>query len=368
MNSLSGKGGALAMRRALLKWYGSNARALPWRATNDPYAIWISEIMLQQTQVATVIPYYERFLRAFPTAGHLARASFESVAALWSGLGYYRRARHLHLAAKRISSVFGGHFPVNYDEARTLPGVGHYTASAVLSIAYGKPFAVLDGNVARVVARLYALKGNLQQPDFRSQVEQRLTGLLSRRKPGAFNQAMMELGQTVCLPRSPHCSKCPLRRTCDAFAIGKPESFPIPRPRRASELRYLAAAVIQNNGKVALTRGLEEGLLEDVWNFPSAFGGSSQEALDRLAKKLAARAVLPLCLGRKLGTTRHTITYRAIRVECFGFQGKPSGAGFRWFPMAKLNQAAVSQLARKIMRSVEFSETRLTCAARASCE
>ncbi|MGH9352593.1 MAG: A/G-specific adenine glycosylase [Terriglobia bacterium] len=348
MNSLSGKSRALAARRALLKWYGANARTLPWRATNDPYAIWVSEIMLQQTQVATVIPYYERFLRAFPTAAHLARASFESVAALWSGLGYYRRARHLHLAAQKIGNDFGGRFPARYDEARTLPGVGHYTACAVLSIAYGKPFAVLDGNVARVVARLYALRGNAQQLDFRTQVERRLAELLSRRKPGTFNQAMMELGQTVCLPRAPRCSECPLRRVCDAFSMGKPESFPAPRPRRASELRYLAAAVIHKDGKVTLARGLEEGLLEDLWNFPSAFGETSQEALDRLTEKLAPRGALPLSLGRKLGATRHTITYRSIRVECFEFQGKPSGAGFRWFSVAKLDQAAVSQLARKI--------------------
>lgn len=309
--------------------------------------------MLQQTQVATVIPYYERFLRAFPTVELLARAPFERVAALWSGLGYYRRARHLHLAAQKISTDFGGRFPTTYSEARTLPGVGHYTASAVLSIAYGKPLAVLDGNVARVVSRLYALSGNIQQPAFRAQVEHRLAELLSRRMPGSFNQAMMELGQIVCLPRAPRCSKCPIHRMCEACAMDKAELFPAPRPRRAAELHYLAAAVIRKDGRVALTRGLEEGLLEDVWNFPSAFGRTSEEALDRLTEKLAARSALRPCLGRKLGATRHNITYRAIHVECFEFQGKTTGAGFRWFPLAKLDQAAVSQLARKIMRLVE---------------
>ncbi|HEV2417214.1 MAG TPA: NUDIX domain-containing protein, partial [Terriglobia bacterium] len=232
-------------------------------------------------------------------------------------------------------------------------GVGHYTASAVLSIAYGKPFAVLDGNVARVVSRLYALNGNLQQPDFRAQIERRLAELLSRRMPGSFNQAMMELGQIVCLPRAPRCSKCPIRKTCEACAMDKAELFPAPRPRRAVELRYLAAAVIRKDGKVALTRGLEEGLLEDVWNFPSAFGRTSQEALDRLTEKLAARPALRFCLARRLGATRHNITYRAIHVDCFEFQGSTTGVGFRWFPLAKLDQAAVSQLARKIMRLAE---------------
>jgi A/G-specific adenine glycosylase len=343
MISLEGSRRARTARRALLKWYGVKARSLPWRGTQDSYAIWVSEVMLQQTQIATVIPYYARFLRAFPTVDRLARASFERVAQLWSGLGYYRRAQRLHLAARKIVEDFGGTFPASYDQARTLPGVGHYTACAVLSIAYGKPLPVLDGNVARVVARLKALSGNLQQPGFRARAE-----LLSTRNPGDFNQAMMELGQTVCLPRAPRCTACPLKRTCIAFSQRNPESFPTPRPRRAPERRYLAAAVILKDGKVALTRGLDEGLLGEVWNFPSAFGATAREALQRLAAKLAPPRGSSVRLGAKLGVIRHTITYRAIRVELYAFSGKPRGGPFRWVSLPGLERAAVSQLARKI--------------------
>lgn len=344
------------MRRVLLRWFRAYARELPWRGTSDAYAIWVSEIMLQQTQVATVIPYYERFLRAFPTAAHLARARFERVAALWSGLGYYRRARHMHQASRQIVKDFAGQFPNSYPEARKLPGVGHYTASAVLSIAYHKPFAVLDGNVARVVARLDALAGNIQQSVFRAQIEQRLGAMLSRRKPGDFNQAMMELGQTVCLPRAPRCPKCPLRRMCKAYSANRKgpidsmaaaEAFPAPRPRRALERRHLAAAIFRKDGCVALTRGLDEGLLQDVWNFPSAFGETVEDALERLAQKL--NIPFPMPTARKIGTARHSITYRSIQVDCFEFEGNIEGEDFRWFHAKKLDQAAVSQLARKIM-------------------
>lgn len=304
--------------------------------------------MLQQTQIAAVIPYYDRFLRAFPTLECLARAPFEKVAALWSGLGYYRRARHLHLAAAQVMKNFAGRIPAAYEEARTLPGVGHYTACAVLSIAYGKPLAVLDGNVARVVARLKAIRGNLHQKEFRARAERFLKEMLSARKPGDFNQAMMELGQTVCLPRGPHCGECPLRSLCIAFRAGDPESFPDSRPRRASELRHLAVAVIRRNGKIALVRGLDEGLLRDLWNFPAAFGVNAQEAVERLAAKLATQTGLSVRLGRNLGVTRHTITYRSIRVELYASSGKPRGGPFRWFSLAGLQRAAVSQLARKI--------------------
>ena len=190
----------VAVRSALLRWFQRRARELPWRKTHSPYPIWVSEVMLQQTQVATVIPYYLRFLRAFPTVKRLAQARRERVLELWSGLGYYRRARNLHDAARIVSQNFGGRFPRDYFQARALPGIGDYTARAVLSIAFNQPYAVTDGNVARVVARLNAREGNIHQPSFRSAVGRELDQLLSRRQPGNFNQAMMELGQTVCLP------------------------------------------------------------------------------------------------------------------------------------------------------------------------
>jgi A/G-specific adenine glycosylase len=306
--------------------------------------------MLQQTQVATVIPYYQRFIEAFPTCRSLAEAPFGKVAEVWSGLGYYRRARLLHLGAQKVAEEFNGRFPDGYEEARKIPGVGHYTASAALSIAYGQRLPVLDGNVGRVLARLEAFRGNLSQSKFRRVVERRLDGLISARKPGNFNQALMELGQTVCLPRAPRCHACPVRRWCRAHRLGHPEGFPAPRPRRVTEHRHMAAAIVRQNGNVALVRGLDEGLLEDLWNFPSAFGITAEEALEKLGAKLAALLGSPILCQDPVGCVRHRITFRSIQVRVYTAEvRRRSGEkALCWMPLSQIKYAAVSKLARKI--------------------
>lgn len=363
------------IRRALLAWFRAGARVLPWRENRDPYRVWLSEVMLQQTQIAAVVPYYKRFLSAFPTIADLANAPLEQVLELWSGLGYYRRARHLHEAAQAVVREFAGKFPADYTALRSLPGIGDYTAKAVLSIAFNQPYAVLDGNVARVVARLCARRGNLHQREFRSGVEAALAELLSPRAPGTFNQAMMELGQTFCLPRSPCCSACPVVKWCAAYRTGNPEAFPLPRPRRAVERHHLAVALLRRGTTVALLRGLDDGLLSDLWNFPSTFGASAAEALEALRKKLAAYARPPgagnwrrrraassrreldapgLTFGDPLAEFRHTITYRAIRGMVYPVEigHRFSHPALRWFEVANLPQAAISQLARKIVQKI----------------
>lgn len=331
--------------------------------------------MLQQTQVETVIPYYISFLRAFPSVKRLAETPRERVLELWSGLGYYRRARNLHLAAQKVAQDLGGRFPPDYQQARALPGIGDYTARAILSIAYNQPYSVMDGNVARVVARLAGFRGNLGQPGFRRAVRDTAERLLSRPRPGDFNQALMELGQTVCLPHAPRCGACPLRRWCRAYGQGNPESYPSPRPRRPTELRYLATAVIRRSGfngqptGVALIRGLDEGLLPDLWNFPAAFGSSRVEAFARLEEKLAQLAPGELEWKPKHGSSRpapllklrHGITYRSIRVEVYAAEardGDPSHStgGLRWFPETSIGRAAISQLARKIGAAMGLSQ------------
>src|SRR5579884_2226354 len=344
----------IAIRNALLNWYGSHARCLPWRKTRDPYAIWISEVMLQQTQIATVIPYYQRFLQAFPNFERLAAAPFEKIAEQWSGLGYYRRARHLHLAAQRIVGEFGGKFPSDYRKALTLPGVGHYTASAVLSIAYNQPLPVLDGNVARVMARLYAWKGHLQQSSFRRAAERKLQKLIPLGNPGAFNQAMMELGQTICLPRNPGCEACPLRPWCRAYRSKNPERYPMPRPRRPTEPAHLAAAIIQKDRKLAFIRGLDEGLMSDLWNFPAAFGESKRQAVQRLRAKLAHATGKFSCIEEMPGALRHNITFRAIQVTLHRVElGNDSPQKeVRWFSIEDMAHAPVSQLTRKIVKMI----------------
>jgi A/G-specific adenine glycosylase len=310
--------------------------------------------MLQQTQIATVTPYYTRFLTAFPTVSHLAEAPLERVLELWSGLGYYRRARHLHQAAQAVVQLPGAKFPEDYAGLRTLVGVGDYTARAVLSIAFDQPYAVLDGNVARVVARLRSLRGNLHQPQFRRTVEAELTKLLSHREPGNFNQAMMELGQTICLPRGPVCSACPLAKWCSGYRSGTPEEFPLPRPRRATEAHHLAVALIRRGTKVAMVRGLEAGLLDDLWNFPSAFGAAPAEALESLREKLRQFTRAPFTLSEPVAEFRHGITYRSIQGHIYPVEtARPlRHASLQWFELKELPQAAISQLARKIVQKI----------------
>jgi len=395
-----------SLATVLLAWFRSHARRLPWRANKNPYTVWVSEVMLQQTQVGTVIPYYGRFLGAFPTVESLARARSEQVLKLWSGLGYYRRARNLHQAAKAIVARFGGRFPRDYEAARSLPGVGDYTARAVLSIAYDLPYAVLDGNVARVLARLGAIEGHPNQPRFRAAVARELEGLLSRSDPGHFNQALMELGQTICLPRAPLCPHCPLARWCQARHLGRQESYPAPKPRRATEHAHLAVAILRRGTpsaagnspagrttkqiappapraahgrntcqpvilseaknlssgctaehpapRVAMVRGLDDGLLSDLWNFPAAFGSSPKDALHRLQAKLETIARCSVRIGEPLAELRHGITYRSIRVHLYqaDLEGEAARGSLRWFPLGKLDGSAVSQLARKIAERI----------------
>ena len=353
-----------AIRRALLRWFRRHARSLPWRKSRDPYAVWVSEVMLQQTQVATVIPYFTRFLEAFPTLSALARAPLDSVLRVWSGLGYYRRVRHLHRAAKELVSKFGGAFPRDYRRLCSLPGIGDYTGRAILSIAFNQPYAVLDGNVARVLARLGALRGNLHRPSFRRAVESRLELLISRRRPGDFNQSMMELGQTLCLPRAPRCPVCPVRKWCSAYGLGNPGLYPEPRPKRASEFHELAAAIIRRGRRVAMVRGLADGLLDDLWNFPSAFGSSRDAALAGLGDKLASVGISSVADSHAVAELHHRITYRSIHVLVYPAEVSSARRNglLRWLPIASLPQAPISQLARKIAQQVFLNRACPNCA------
>lgn len=241
------------VRRALLAWYDTNRRPLPWRRGRDPYRIWVAEVMLQQTRIAVVVPAYRRFVRAFPTLSRLARADEEQVLSLWSGLGYYSRARALHRAARLLVGRGEASFPDDVERARRLPGVGPYTAAAVLSIAYEQPCAAVDGNVTRVLSRLH----RLPRPDGRGEPYRSLaTRLLDRGRPGDWNQALMELGETVCLPRAPLCDACPLRGLCLAHRHGEESAFPPARLRRARRRLHLELTILRDrSGRILLERG-----------------------------------------------------------------------------------------------------------------
>ncbi len=254
----------------LLAWYKTEKRALPWRETTDPYRIWVSEIMLQQTRVAAVLDYYRRFLERFPTISALADAPEDALLKAWQGLGYYSRARNLQKGARVIVSDYNGAFPDDYAAIRALPGIGDYTAGAISSISFGQPRAAVDGNVLRVVSRLTEDLSNIDLPQTKRAITQELEEIIPTRAPGAFNQGMMELGATVCLPNGPpNCEKCPVNSICLAFSKGKQQEFPVRSPKRGRRVERRRVYLIFRDGKVVLRKRPRKGLLGGLWEFPN---------------------------------------------------------------------------------------------------
>lgn len=299
----------------LLSWFDQHRRDLPWRRTSDPYKIWLSEVMLQQTRVETVLPFYTRFLERFPTVADLAAAEIEEVLALWSGLGYYRRARQLHAAARRIAEA--GAFPTTLEGLLDLPGIGAYTAAAVASIAFGVVTPVMDGNVERVLSRCLALEEDPRSGPARRRLLAAAADLLDPRRPGDSNQALMELGATLCSPRRPKCLFCPLRPGCRAALEGDPESYPAPKAKREGERHRLLVAVVENGDGVLLFRRPDDStLLAGTWELPWVtleVDGVSQSGDPEGA--LASRYGGRWSLGERTGGVKHGITYRDLEVD-----------------------------------------------------
>jgi len=354
-------------RRRLLAWFSARKRDLPWRRTKDPYRIWLSEIMLQQTRVAAVVPYYESFLRRFPDMQALARARAEVVLSHWAGLGYYSRARNLLRAAREIDARHGGRFPREYDAALALPGIGRYTAAAVLSIAYGKPLAVLDGNVARVLARLGALRGDLRAPALWRKLGATAQYLLARRTPGDWNQAMMELGATLCTPRSPQCLLCPVAEFCEARKQGLADLIPEKRSKRDTiEITLASLVLVDPRGKTLLLAPPKSTrksaapddvhtLVSRMWHFPTVAVQHGQAAaeLTRFAQEsLFGARKFQMVLG-PLKKVRHAVTYRSITVLPFRLEIEkfPKVSGATVLPLADLSAVAISNLTRKVARA-----------------
>ncbi len=331
------------IRRTLLRWYDAHKRNLPWRRTRDPYRIWIAEIMLQQTRVPTVVPYYQRFLHAFPTVQKLARARLGSVLRLWAGLGYYSRARHLHQAAKKIVREHGGRFPETLEEALALFGVGPYTARAILSIAYQKPVAVVDGNVARVLVRLFHLRD--ADPNDRATLQPMADQLVDARRPGDFNQALMELGSTVCLPRVPRCADCPLVKLCAARQAGVERTLGLRPARRVRPTTKLSVLVPRRNGRLLLVRE-PNGVFSGLWHFPY----SELRSPARLARQLGATR------PRYLETIEHEMTARNLILNVYEARLASDGATplpGRWVPIKDIARLGVGAATRKIAAALE---------------
>jgi len=341
-------------QRRLLGWFRAHHRDLPWRASRDPYRVWIAEIMLQQTRIAAALPYYHRFLKKFPTVESLARAPQEEVLRLWSGLGYYSRARNLHRAAKEIVARHDGDFPRTLDAALALPGIGRYTAAAVLSIAYDVPLAVLDGNVARVLARLGAVRGDLREPRRWRRLEDTADTLLARDKSGDWNQALMELGETICTPQTPRCGECPVSRWCRARARNLTREIPAPRRKRAPVKIRIAAAILRDpRGRTILVRdpgAHDDVLFSRMWQFPAV--EVAREPKPELAKHLGEilnldAASLDL---EALPAARHGVTFRNITLLPFlaRVQSLPKRARTRVLPLGDLSRLPVSSATHKI--------------------
>jgi len=357
--------GLAEFRDLLLGWFRQYRRDLPWRKDREPYRIWISEIMLQQTRVAAVIPYYERFLARFPNVKSLADAPEDDVLRLWSGLGYYSRARNLQSAARQICAEHGGEFPRTREKLLALPGIGDYTVAAILSIALGEQSAVLDGNVARVIARLEATRGDLREPDQWRQLQATARRLLAPEKAGDWNEAMMELGATLCVPRNPQCLLCPIANFCEARRLGIAGSIPAKRKKRATVAVHLVSAVfLDARGNTLLLpppAGSDRGRADDhvpslvakLWHFPtiSAPEGSDQALRELLQGTLKIKNANPV-QSRLLEKVRHTVTYRTVSVAAYLVQvGQlPEISGARQTTLEAADRLSISNLTRKILR------------------
>ena len=328
------------LRGRLLRAYRGNQRDLPWRRTGDPYAIWVSEIMLQQTQVVTVVPRYHAFLRRFPTIAALAAEPAHAVTEAWAGLGYYRRARLLHLGAQAVMQLHGGVLPQRAAALLSLPGIGRYTAGAIASIAFGEQTPVVDGNVERVVSRLLALQAAPRSPAGKKYLWAVCSAWVSGRRPGDFNQALMELGATVCLPRAPRCQACALRPDCLAYAQGNPEAYPTPVPKAARQPLKVAFALCQDSLGTWLWRRPLMGLWAGLWEPPSACGPDADQTL-------AAQLKIPL--DKVLTCVRHTLTHRDVTATIHWAPQARLVAREDCRPYAEPLRAPLSTLARKAL-------------------
>ena len=361
------KGPELAsFRKQLLAWFRQFQRDLPWRRSRDPYRIWLSEIMLQQTRVAAVIPYYERFLRRFPDLHALAAAPEEEVLRLWSGLGYYGRARNLQKAAQKIVAEHRGEFPARLEDVLALPGIGNYTAAAILSIAFEKKHAALDGNVARVLARLGAVRGDLRASGRWQELQECADVYLDPKSPGDWNQAMMELGATLCAPKSPQCLLCPAAQFCEGRKLAIAELLPEKRKKRATvEIRLAAAVFADERGQTLLLPPPGErkakplvdhvpALVSNLWHFPTVpVDGDPIEKLREHLRKLQIQNQNGNMRFVPAHKVRHTVTYRAITVEPFRVRVKklPRIKGAERVPLGEVTVLPVSNLTRKVARA-----------------
>jgi len=342
----------------ILAWYRANARRLPWRETSDPYSIWISEIMLQQTRVETVIPYFQRWLEEFPCLEDLAEADEDRVLKAWEGLGYYSRARNLLKAARILVNKHGGKLPRDLKALQSLPGIGRYTAGAVASIAFNIPAPILDGNLRRLFTRLFNISSPLKTTETEKTLWKIAEELLPESEPGDFNQALMELGALVCLPTNPNCGSCPLAQECLAYQLGVQKSRPVRKAKDPLPHYQVAAAVIEKDRRVLLAKRPPDGLLGGLWEFPGGKQEGTETFPETLRREIREELDLEIEVGASLGTYQHAYTHYRVTLQAFRCKSLSDQLQLNYhtdiswvepeelekFPMGKLDRLIADQL------------------------
>ncbi len=349
-----------ALRRKLLKWFDENQRDLPWRKNKTPYRIWVSEIMLQQTQVATVISYYNRFMKRFPTIQVLAAANESEVLKLWEGLGYYRRARQMHSAARAVVELHEGRFPTDFDNVLALPGVGRYTAGAILSISQDQPLPILEGNTIRLFARLMKMQADPRTTENQKALWEFSESLLPRKRCGDFNQALMELGSEACHPRRPKCLICPLSGLCPTSIQGLQAQIPVASRKTKYEDINEAVVVVQKDNKFLIRRCLPGERWENLWDFPRYGidqGCGPDQLRTQLSEKLKQQTGLTAVVHRSTCQIKHAVTRYRITLDCCRADRvkgrlKHSSETLKWMTVEEINQAPMSVTGRKIARTL----------------
>lgn len=344
----------------LLAWYDREAAPLPWRENHDPYRVWLSEIMLQQTQVDTVIPYFERFLQAYPNVAALAAAPLDDVLKRWEGLGYYSRARNLHRCAQIIAQEREGLFPNTAEALQKLPGIGRYTAGAIASIAFGQAAPVLDGNVIRVFSRLFDLDGEVSRPETRKQLWSLAEKLVPLQRPGDYNQALMELGRTVCKPRNPLCDDCPVQAHCRAFAHQTQHLRPVRKKAEPTPHYDVTAGIVRNDeGLILIAQRPLDGLLGGLWEFPGGKMEPGETLPDCLKRELAEELAIEVAVDELFVVVRHAFTHFKITLHVFHcryLSGPPQKIAVRdwaWVQESELDQYSFGKADREVIRALQ---------------
>lgn len=338
----------------LLPWYAENRRDLPWRRSRDPYAVWVSEIMLQQTRVDTVIPFFHRWMARFPDITALASGTQQEVLVCWEGLGYYSRARNLHKAAQEVVECYGGVLPEDPRQLQSLPGIGEYTAAAIASIAFGQDIAAVDGNIRRVYARVFDVRDPLGTGEAENRFRTLSAAHLPEGRAGEYNQALMDLGALICIPRSPRCDRCPIQQKCLAKARGVQEGRPVRKPRPDPPHHAVAAAVIRKDGRVLISQRAQDGLLGGLWEYPGGKQKAGEGIQETLVREVQEELGVLVRVKEPLGIYRHAYTHFRVTLHAFDCElisGDPQRlqvANFRWVHLDELGDYPMGKIDRQI--------------------